>query len=478
MESLLNDELEAYANEHNLQYAELDKKSYMPAHEEFTKFKWNPNRITAINDLNLLFRKVRRRLNYFMDKLEEARDKYDESVMPSGEALEDGMGIGDDAMGDDKMSFGMENAKLAFSADVNEAYAILARGIPKANLVDKELIQINNIRQHIIDTGFSPSCQNLLKAHINAFLAAYRYNMEALRETYRSRSLTAKSIAELLGFTNLRDLFYTGHDGVRRVRRHVDFGCGDGEILIQLAEIFEEATKSEIGNHAVASLMREIYEMLANFPSDEGIDWVEKSTLMDEGRKKAVSEDFNPKSFERQRKKNFIGIDNGRHFMERLNNKGIGSRVGDICGAPKRLRRSLGINAKSVDVAYTTLTLDRASNKQNLIGNMRRSLRDDGFAIIGLKGDFTSMNDGQGSREDPIDYGSKDDWDLSSSSVSGQLDKLLPLLEKAGLEPVKLASHKSHVICTDCETDPDMPGYGPQEYNLVMLVCRKKSRKA
>jgi hypothetical protein len=45
------------------------------------------------------------------------------------------------------------------------------------------------------------------------------------------------------------------------------------------------------------------------------------------------------------------------------------------------------------------------------------------------------------------------------------------------LTPERIATHPSLVICTDCVTDPNQLGYGPQKYNLVMLVCRKKSAK-
>jgi hypothetical protein len=89
--------------------------------------------------------------------------------------------------------------------------------------------------------------------------------------------------------------------------------------------------------------------------------------------------------------------------------------------------------------------------------------------------EYNTENDGKPGLEVPIDYGTVGDWDLTSRNEVEYMQKLLPRLREVGLIPVRIGRHKCRVISNDCETDPEKENYGPQEYNLLVVVCKKES---
>lgn len=495
-EKVLKNELEEYARQNGLKYIDIDKSTYAQALEDFKKIKWNPGRITTIKDLKDHLEKERRRLKFYLDTLELASQKHLARIVSVSECTPEFL----------------ELSLRTFEDDVDAANVQLVTRTQEKYMGGGSFERLVHMKSRVIETLCSPDLLEQMRIIMAQLLCSYRYNIESLRETYRSRSLTTESVMQLGGFKDKTDVFFTGSGPSRRLRRHVDFGCGDGEILVQLADDMVDVEKKELKNKENATNLSEQVkisakvsrDMLENFHKQfqgdmywidyernirarilrayfnhffkepqgdrDEIDFTRK---MDKRTDEAVERKFNRAKFEEDLRQNIIGIDQSAPFVARLASKGIGAVKGDICVNPKKLKSSTGIDAGSVDVVYSTLTFDRAKSKNYLALNISRALNRDGIAILGLKGGFTMTNDGHGGIEDPINYGTPGDWDLESVSASEMLDKLIPKLVQCGLQPTSLAMHKSLVISSDCETDESKPNFGPQEYDLVMLVCKK-----
>ena len=257
----------------------------------------------------------------FVDLLEAAGDKYWDSISIAGSV--------------DKPALQMyvDEVTVAFRVLDSIQIPFMAGGI---------LGNLRGLKGRIMASGFDEELRKQVKLDIEELLATYRYNIEAHRETYRSRSLTTESVMHLGGFKNMTEVFYKDNGKERELRRHIDFGCGDGEILIQLQSDMVGVIKKEMIYRVLAKLLKKMSEE-GELESDP--DWDEIAKNLDEGTISAVERQYRKSQFAKVIKEHIIGIDQSSPFIARLISKGIGGRHADICMTPRKLTKTTKIGA-------------------------------------------------------------------------------------------------------------------------------------
>lgn len=448
--------LAEYAAERGIKFVE--PTGYETKLAKFTKEKFEKRRNNVANVLQVLFNDASY-INYFLKGLLEARQLYVEA----GRETEN---YGSEVTVLQLSRKQERRAKWVLREAVDGAFKQLNK-LTFPALAEEEVNEIKALRDGIINSRYSPEMEKLVMKQCSKLITTYRYKVEAFMHTYRSRSFTPESVASLLGFKNIKDLFYREDGTLRTV---IDFGCGDGETLIlmaekvrKLAEIKEwlkmVLTHQESGNFDLAS--KEIVDMATLMITDladvEGGDYDQVAT--------APSVDVQIKS-------NFIGIDQASSFIDRLTeNKNLGGRKADICAPWSDFRSDTRIQPGSADICITNLTFDRAHNRDALMENMARATKPGGKILIGLKSTFSSGSDGLSAKAGlALKYNENNDWNVKDRI--GLLDKkVIPLAEKFGLMPVAVGRHPCKVISTDCKTSG--PGSGPQIYELMVVVFEK-----
>ncbi len=460
IESDENSMLVQYAAKNDLEY--IVPVGYEEKLDDFLG-KWTPGRVRAIKELNDILEEDKRSIKYFQQNLRRARDQYKRQVNTA------------------RRSAQRNKIRENFKEKVANAFEENLGSLHYPRVVEDQIRELLMMRGEIVRRRFDEVIEEVVRVLCEQLLGIYRYKLEADKETYRSRSFTATSFAQVTGHESVYEALYKPSGELKTI---VDFGCGDGETLFQLAQGCKSA-KREMKRQERRTreeeirplIMEEVYEEfkmknLGDFP------W----TTMDREVRTRVLQilsneiKIENKHQEEEIKPKFIGIDQASAFVTRLNEeKGLTGRDGDICSSRHEFVTETQIMPKSADIAITILTVDRAKSKKNLFANIAGSLVEGGLAVIAMHPEYDAKSDPSGEKDEFILYGDYDeeDWDLSGQNITVFLDKLLPQLKKTGLKPVRLARHQCRVISVDCEIEGKRRG--PQSYNMVVVVCKKES---
>lgn len=475
--------LRLFADENGLEY--VQPTGYEDALKEFTQYKW-PNRVDTIDELKISFERDKRCVLYVAQDLLLLREDFEKRK--SG-MLRNAM-IGTKRNRRKRMARCIARIKQ-LEIDFKENDDISARLKNLDNLKYAKLFkpEIKKLKDDLLKlvTGNEnvDSLEEKILETCNCFLGYYRYTVEFKKESYRSRIFTADSFIQVLGEKSIYDTFFH-KDG--RLKIVIDFGSGCGENMMQLADGVAQATikkfKDEIDRlrrELRPSMMRAVYEEWqknrAEYPDNP---WLK---LEDEVQKRIVQaidlEGIEASTLNRlpDIQNHFICIDQTEEALKRARMHKITGIKADICAKWPEFQNQTRLEPEKADIILTSLTLDRAKSKRNLAGNIYDALADGGTAVFALNPEYTMENDGVQGNERAINYGTAGDWDLTSIDVVDYMKKLLPMLKTTGFTPVRLGRHKGKVISSDSETDPKKEGYGPQEYNLLLVICKKEKAK-
>jgi hypothetical protein len=291
-------------------------------------------------------------------------------------------------------------------------------------------------------------------------IAYLRYLLEADHDTYRSGRFTPAFVAEMLGFAEVEQLFFQ-EDGLRRTI--VDLGCGDGDMLMELAKGLRRMVRGkEFLDIYVSLLIKHGSEV--KFESAEIFRNIQKkltSTL--EGENIILHLDPEPPD------PHLIGIDLAEPFLKRLQSPryGISGRKGDIRAPFRDFAKKTGLKKGSAGVVMSTLTLDRVE-PEALFKNLSYLLAEQGVFMLATKSIIDPRSDGLGKKGQPISYYEQmAQKDLKSNSALRTLEKLTNALKTYGLKVERVSCHPYAVISTDCRTSG--AHMGPQRYNLIVV---------
>lgn len=269
-------------------------------------------------------------------------------------------------------------------------------------------------------------------------------------DQYHSGRFSVDFVAAVLGFANPEELLWR-FDGARR--SIIDFGCGNGDLLIELART---ARRRERGRE-ILSIMEDLLEdfgFYVNFANvsikrkihDEFIYFLESSEIII------------PRSLE-PTDPHLIGLDEAQLTLEELQcTHGISTKMADVCDP--HFFAHTGLAREEAGVVISILTLDRVPDLDRFLQNFADSLEPNGRFLLANKGIIDTRSDGEGVT---ILYRSEND--LKSDTYTGTLEKLRPKLVRFGLGIESVSLHPYAVISTE----------GVQHYDLVVVGGRKKN---
>ncbi len=303
------------------------------------------------------------------------------------------------------------------------------------NLVRSEFSAIETLLmkiKKIVENGsYTSKSYEQMERLWDILLAHFRYQLEAMEDTYCSMGLSPEKKRQLLELPSSRDLYYTA-DGSRKT--HVDFGCGDGGSLKQL--------------------IRDFYlrfgcpqEVVGKFPGKLASKTIEKI-------RKSIAEYLDGTLRDvtlRDTDSHFIGIELAKEYIEDLEKHGIKAEKGNICARFNKLKRQTkGVIAENTtDIVESNFTLDRVEKPDRLVKNIAKTLKAGGRFIVTTKTIIDSESDGAGKRNS-VQYSRKNK--LKAKKATETLEKLFECLRKHGLEPQTIAQTKMDIISSDCNT--------------------------
>lgn len=323
----------------------------------------------------------------------------------------------------------------------------ILRSLRHATLLKDRLEDLIELAKKVIHSEGEDSTSELHPQFQSACASLKRF-LRYMLDSYHGGRLGVEFVAEIIGFANVEELLWQ-RNGTRRVI--IDFGCGDGDLLIELAravrrrergrEFLEEYIKllkshgvkiKEISNQALKSLNKELTNFLG----------IEKLYI------EHILEPLDPY---------LIGLDEAALTLEELSiTHGISTRVADICDTDFFTHTDL--TPARADVAISILTLDRVADLDQFLQNFSDSLKLGGRFLLANKGIIDTRSDSDG-----VTILYRHENDLKDETYSGTLQKLRVKLAQFGLIVESISLHPYAVISTE----------GIQYYNLVVVGGKK-----
>ena len=346
-----------------------------------------------------------------------------------------------------------------FAAVLTRAFEMMKGSMPQSSraLILKELEEIRKMVEEL-PKSYSREKEMRIMDAASLMEGVFRYKMEGREGTYRSINLTPETLAQLCNVSDVDKILFKDEDNLSRI---VDYGCGDGETLIQIASKLPYSLALK-GIQKSASIVRQsIFNVYGdNTPSYwVGVEIEKQATPVVEKWKNGIAE---------QVKDRFVCIDQAPHFIERLKDrKGLGGVTADLCVPTADFHDTTGIAPGSVDIGISSLTIDRARDIGQLLANISATLAEDGTLVLLTKSTHAAQSDGSAAadRFSQIEYGGQ--AGLKAKDRFQLLELMKGLLEENGLKIERVGRHPGKVISTD------VSGNQVQSYNLLAIVCKK-----
>jgi len=444
--------LAAWARENSVDY--IEPSGYESAHSKFVggKFLRHVTRKSKIEAVKEQLGDDVTSIRFFQLNIKTALQRANRTLCSSDKASPE------ESDGVPRCS--TRKQKRRFSSVLFSSYEMLKGAMPQSSraLIEEELEEIRGLIGKLRKT-YSRELEGQIVDAASKLEGLLRYKMEAREGTYRSINLTPDSLMQLVDVSGLKELLLADENNLNTI---CDFGCGDGETLIQLAA--QVPVVLDLKGEALTDV--KIRELSLQTYQTENPTWWQGREIENvvrpqiQGWKKDVAA---------QVKTKFVGIDQATHFIERLRDrKGVGGIVADLCVPTEKFLEETGISPNSVKIGISSLTIDRARDVEQLLGNISCVMAEDGTLVLLTKSTHSSRTDNAAANGDSfsqIEYSGKND--LKAKNRIQLLDTLKPLLEKHGLKVVRVGRHHGKVISTDSSAN------NVQTYRLLAIVCKK-----
>jgi hypothetical protein len=451
-ESPEDSKLVDFANEKGLEL--VRPYGYKAEHEEFSTRKWDAPRKNAISRVKgILDRDKREMLTLFDDVARSASDIIVD-LLKNSEDTDSGIS------GFEAVKSRITAKYLSLIGDRTRVLMLRARAKfgDRASFLEEQFDFVRRMGEEYVNVYLESENHTVdiqpERDAMERLFGVYRYRIEAKEETYRSRSFTAESLRQFLGYGTVEEmLIRCVQQGQNMPRSFVDFGCGDGDTLFQLKMAMSHYNERQRGvSEAVGAIRERVRKLLPHLNISSLLNGLGTPSSMPHKL------DFD------KIKPSLIGIDQAPEFLTRLSRSGIKGVCADISAPEQNFRNETKIRPGSVDVAISSFTLDRVYNPPQLLANISYTLCPNGQVVILTKSTIDPTSDGAGKAVAPISYGQKSN--LRGRDRIELLEKLSRMMEEVGLKPVRIGRHPARIICTDCTT-------GPQCYDGLVIVARK-----